>query len=407
MMGTERRGGPASDRREADKLRRGRETLAGRHDGLRAAALGATAGEAGAPVASGGAATEQGETTPVSMESAAPGEESHENARFGFGLLHEQLSAQELIEHGVLAEQAGFDMVWTSDHFHPWQDNEGHSMFPWMTLALLGQRTSRVLLGTGVTCPIYRHPPSEVAQAFASLGIFYPGRVFLGVGTGEALNERAGTGTFGPYQERADRLVEAVQLIRRLWTGEPTSYDGAYYRTENARLYDVPERPIPIYVAASGPKSARLAGEHGDGWIGGAADIENKELQSAFREGAEAAGKDSESMPKIAALFVVVGGEEEAAYAADLWRFTVNPWDPDLLYDPDPRSIQRKAEEKYSLEDVYEGWSVGEDPEKHARRMQDVLDAGATRIFILSGQQDQRRLIDFYGSEVLPRLRPS
>ena len=404
-MGTERRDGPANGRWGAKKLRRRQETLTGKHG--RATALGATAGEARAPVASGGAASEQGEPTPVPVESAARGEESSENPRFGFGLLHEQLPAQELIEHGVLAEQAGFDMVWTSDHFHPWQDNEGHSMFPWMTLALLGQQTSRVLLGTGVTCPIYRHPPSEVAQAFASLGIFNPGRVFLGVGTGEALNERAGTGRFGPYQERADRLVEAVQLIRELWTGEPTNYEGTYYRTENARLYDVPEAPIPIYMAASGPKSARIAGEYGDGWIGGAPDIESQELQDAFREGAEAAGKDPDTMPRIAALFVVAGDEEDAAYAADRWRFAVNPWDPDLLYDPDPREIQRKAEEKYSLEDVYEGWSMGEDPEEHAHRMQNILDAGATRIFILSGQRDQRRLIDFYGSEVLPRLRPS
>lgn len=404
-MGPERRDGPANDRWEAKKLQRGRVTLAAGHG--RTAALDATVGGAGAPVESGGAASGRGETASVSVESAATGEESNDNPKFGFGLLHEHLAAQDLVEHGILAEQAGFDMIWTSDHFHPWQDNEGHSMFPWITLALLGQQTSRVLLGSGVTCPIYRHQPSQVAQAFASLGIFNPGRVFLGVGTGEALNEKAGMGKFGPYQERADRLVEAVQLIRELWTGEPTSYEGTYYRTENARLYDVPEVAIPIYVAASGPKSARLAGEYGDGWIGGAPDLENQELQDAFLEGAAAAGKDPDTMPKIAALFVVVGGEEETAYAADMWRFAVNPWDPDLLYEPDPREIERKAKEKYSLEDVYEAWSVGEDPGEHAQRMQNLLDAGATRIFILSGQQDQKRLIDFYGSEVLPRLRPS
>jgi F420-dependent hydroxymycolic acid dehydrogenase len=404
-VGTERQDGPTNHRWETKKRRRGRETLAGRHSDATTPA--ATIGGSGSAGSSRGAALEQRETASVSVESVATGEESNENPRFGFGLLHEHLAAQELVEHGILAEQAGFDMIWTSDHFHPWQDNEGHSMFPWITLALLGQQTSQILLGSGVTCPIYRHQPSQVAQAFASLGIFNPGRVFLGVGTGEALNEKAGTGRFGPYQERADRLVEAVQLIRKLWTGEQTSYEGTYYRTENARLYDVPEEAIPIYVAASGPKSARLAGEYGDGWIGGAPDLENQELQDAFREGAAAAGKDPDAMPRIAAHFVVVGGEEEAAYAANVWRFAVNPWDPDLLYEPDPREIRRKAEEKYSLEDVYEGWSVGDDPEEHARRMQDLLDAGATRIFILSGQQDQTRLIDFYGSEVLPRLRSS
>src|SRR5947209_17064388 len=137
-----------------------------------------------------------------------------------FVLSQEQFFITQLLELGIAAEQAGFDAVWASDHFHPWQDNQGHAGFAWATLAALGQRTARIALGTGVTCPTYRYNPAIVAQGFASLSLLYPGRVFLGVGTGEAMNEVPTGGGWGPYSERAARLVEAVRVIRRLWTGE-------------------------------------------------------------------------------------------------------------------------------------------------------------------------------------------
>ena len=134
----------------------------------------------------------------------------------GFVLSHEQFPTAQLVDQAQAAEQAGFRYLWASDHIQPWQDNEGHSMFPWITLALVGQRTKHVPFGTGVTCPVYRYHPATVAHAFASLAILYPGRVFLGLGTGERLNEQAATTQFGPYHERHDRLVEAIQLIRQL-----------------------------------------------------------------------------------------------------------------------------------------------------------------------------------------------
>ncbi len=139
----------------------------------------------------------------------------------------------------------------------------------------------------------------------------------------------------------------------------------------------------------------------------GAQDLEKQELFDAFREGAEAGGKDPETMPKIVETFVVVGGQEEAEYAANLWRFTVDPWSDELLYESDPREIQRKAEEMFSLEEVYQNWPMGEDAETHVEALQGFLDSGATRLFVHSGQQDQQRVIDFYGSEVLPQLRSS
>src|SRR5260370_28140799 len=188
-------------------------------------------------------------------------------AVIGVELSHEQFPITQLVELGVQSAQAGFAAVWADDHFQPWQDNQGHCSLAWVTLAALGQRTQRLLLVTGVTCPSYRYRPQLVAQAFASLGLLYPGRAFLGVGAGEAVNEVPGGGGWGGYQERTARMEEAVTLIRRLWTGEWVSHQGRFYPVEQARLYDVPSPPVPIYVAASGPKSLALAGKIGD-WPG-------------------------------------------------------------------------------------------------------------------------------------------
>ncbi|MFC7645692.1 LLM class flavin-dependent oxidoreductase [Streptosporangium lutulentum] len=218
-----------------------------------------------------------------------PTPDTGQRARVGFVLGHEQFRTPALVSFAERADRAGFTHVWASDHSHPWQDNEGHAMFPWITLALVGDHTSRVTYGTGVTCPLYRHHPSQVAQAFASLGILTPGRVFLGVGTGEALNEQATTGSYGRYPERHDRLIDAITLIRKLWTGERTTYKGDYYRTDQFKLYDVPDKPVPIYVAASGPKSAYLAGRYGDGWVAQTKDIANPQLHAEFSRGARAA----------------------------------------------------------------------------------------------------------------------
>ena len=275
-------------------------------------------------------------------------------------------------------------------------------MHPWITQGLLSQATRRATFGTGVTCPTYRHHPSEVAQAWASLGILAPGRVFLGVGTGEALNERAATGQFGAYEERAERLVEAVQLIRRLWTGERTTFRGRYYETVEFKLYDVPETPVPIYLAASGPRSAYNAGRYGDGWIGAAKDFSDPELVAAFERGAADAGKDPAAVPKLGELFVNVT-EQDLEHAATLWRFTVDPWDPSLLYEPNPVEIQRKAEQMWPLEQVHASWPKG-GPENHVAAVQELLDAGVTP-FVHSGQPDQSAVIDFYGRYVLPNLR--
>jgi F420-dependent hydroxymycolic acid dehydrogenase len=318
----------------------------------------------------------------------------------GLGLVlgHEQFTTAQLVDQAQVAEQAGFRYLWASDHIQPWQDNEGHSMFPWITLALVGQRTTHIPFGTGVTCPIYRYHPTTVAQAFASLAVLYPGRVFLGVGTGERLNEQAATTQFGPYQERHDRLIEAIQLIRQLWGGQRISFQGHYFQTNQLKLYDPPPSPPPIFVAAGGPKSAHLAGQFGDGWIAEADSVKNPKLVAAFNQGARDSGRDPAVLGKRAEMFAVVGGQNEITRAAELWRFTGGAVD-----QPNPVAIQQAALAN-PLDKVIKGWTTGTDPAKHIAAVQAVLDAGATP-FMRFPQQNPLAAIDFYRSQVLPRLR--
>ncbi len=270
--------------------------------------------------------------------------------------------------------------------------------FPWLTLALVGSATSHVSFGTGVTCPTYRYHPATVAQAFASLAILNPGRVFLGVGTGERLNEQATTNTYGNYTERHDRLAEAIDLIRQLWSGSRISFAGRYFQTNSLKLYDVPATPPPIFVAAAGPKSARLAGQCGDGWITQAHDVTNPKLLAAFAAGAQDAGRDAGTLGKRAELFAVVGDNAEAARAATLWRFTAGAVD-----QPNPVEIQRAAESN-PIDKVLAGWTVGTDPAPHIDAVQRVLDAGAVP-FLHFPQDDPVVAIEFYRANVLPKLR--
>jgi TAT-translocated FGD2 family F420-dependent dehydrogenase len=329
--------------------------------------------------------------SPPSVPAAPPG------PGVGFVLSHEQFTTAQLVDQARAAEQAGFRYLWASDHIQPWQDNEGHAMFPWITLALVGQGTNHIPFGTGVTCPSYRYHPTTVAQAFASLAVLYPGRVFLGVGTGERLNEQAATSQFGSYRERHDRLVEAVALIRQLWSGQRISFQGKYFQTSQLKLYDPPPTPPPIFVAAGGPKSAHLAGRYGDGWISQASGVKDQKLVAAFNRGAHDSGRNPATLGKRAEMFAVVGDQNEILRAAELWRFTGGAVD-----QPDPVDIQRAAQAN-PLDKVIKGWTTGTDPATHIKAVQGVLEAGATP-FMHFAQRNPLAAIDFYRTAVLPRL---
>ncbi|MGH9567549.1 MAG: LLM class flavin-dependent oxidoreductase, partial [Candidatus Angelobacter sp.] len=228
--------------------------------------------------------------------------------QIGFQLAHEQFTVPELVELGAAAERAGFDLLANSDHLQPWQVNEGHSGLAWVTMSAIGQRTHRIWMGTTVTCPAYRYNPAVVAEASASLSLLYPGRIFLGLGSGEALNEESATGTWPKWAERSDRLIECAGIIRKLWTGEQIQHKGKFYSV-NARLYDPPAKPIPLLMAGNGPKAMKRAGMYADGLI---TDPKTwKEYKSEFEGGAKEAGKDINKMPVFIEQYAVVGGDAE------------------------------------------------------------------------------------------------
>jgi TAT-translocated FGD2 family F420-dependent dehydrogenase len=322
---------------------------------------------------------------------------------FSFMLGHEQFPVPQLVELGAAAEQAGFDVLSTSDHLQPWQADEGHAGEAWVTMAAMGQRTRHAWMGTTVTCPTFRYNPAVVAEAFASLSLLYPGRIFLGVGSGEALNEEAAVGTWPRWPERSERLIEATEVIRKLWTGQQIAHKGKYYDI-NCKLYDPPAKPIPILMAANGPKAMRRAGQYGDGLI---TDPNTwKQHKAEFEAGARAAGKDPAQMPVLVEAFVVVGDKDEAAKSAELWRFIPKAFK--TYYNVrDPQEIQKRAEAELPLEKVYSEWPVGTDPAVHVKAVTELFNSGVTIVNVHSGQADQKKVIEFYGKQVIPQVRKS
>jgi TAT-translocated FGD2 family F420-dependent dehydrogenase len=337
----------------------------------------------------------------------APDRASHASplsrGMIAFTLSHEQFPAPELIKLGAAAERAGFDLVTTSDHFQPWQADELHAGLAWVTLGALGQQTEHIWMGTMVTCPTLRYQPAIVAEAFATLSQLYPGRIFLGLGSGEALNEQAATGKWPPWQERWDRLIEAVDIIRALWTGQLVQHKGTYY-TVQGKLYDAPPRPIPLLLAANGPKAMKLAGTHGDGLV---TDPQTwKAYKGEWQAAARSAGKDPAAIPVLVESFVVVGNEGDARMPAKLWNFLPKAF-KGYHNIPDPAQIEKSAAAELPLSKVYGEWTVSTDPAAHAKAITDLLDSGVTIVNVHSGQADQQKVIEFYGREVLPKVRAS
>jgi F420-dependent hydroxymycolic acid dehydrogenase len=332
----------------------------------------------------------------------SPFEVSPNGPTLAYALSHETYTVPQLVDYGAAAERAGFRMAWTSDHFQPWQDNQGHSGLAWVTLAALTQRTTHLAFGTGVTCPSFRYVPAIVAEAWASLSNLAPGRVFLGLGTGENLNEGASGGGWGRYQERTERLIEAIWIIRSLWSGEHVKLKGKYWDVD-AKLYDTPASPIPIYIAAGGPKSARIAGLYGDGIIAELGPLgSNPEYRAAWEGGAKEAGKDPSTLPIIVEQYTVFGGEREARQSADLWHFGPSAWKHGYFDEVNPLKIQQKAEREIPLELVYKDWPVGTEAEPHLKAIERAAAKGATHIVITTATPNQHEVIDFYGKKVLP-----
>ncbi|MBV8576419.1 MAG: glucose-6-phosphate dehydrogenase (coenzyme-F420), partial [Acetobacteraceae bacterium] len=237
--------------------------------------------------------------------------------KLGYKASAEQFGPVELLEFGCLAEQAGFDSVFVSDHFQPWRHTGGHAPFSIAWLGALGARTSRIRMGTSVLTPTFRYHPSIIAQAFGTLGTLYPGRMVLGVGTGESLNEVPATGAPWPeFKERFARLREAIALIRQLWREERVTFEGQYYRTANATVYDRPDAPVPIFVAAAGALVAKYAGRAGDGFIctsGKARELYADTLLPKVREGLADSGRDESRYERMIEMKVSYDTDRQRA----------------------------------------------------------------------------------------------
>ena len=227
----------------------------------------------------------------------------------------EQYPPAELLEYAIVAEAAGFDSISVSDHFHPWSE-AGEACFAWSLLGAVAARTSRIALGTGVTCPILRYHPAVIAQAAATLACLGSSRAcFLGVGTGEALNEYSATGQWPAYKYRQAQMAEAIELIRALWTGEKITHRGTYYQTRQAKLYTRPRDPISLYISTMVPNSARFAGKYGDGLVtvGGEDHETYREIFANFEAGVREAGKNPSQMPRMIEVGVAYTDDEEKA----------------------------------------------------------------------------------------------
>jgi coenzyme F420-dependent glucose-6-phosphate dehydrogenase len=326
--------------------------------------------------------------------------------RIGYKASAEQFGPRELLDLAVAAEGHGLEIIAVSDHFQPWRHHGGHgpAALPWLGAA--GAATDSAALGTSVLTPTFRYHPSIVAQAFATLGALYPGRIFLGVGTGEALNETPATGAeFPGRKERRLRLAEAIALIRRLWTEERVDFKGDYYETSHATIYDRPEQPVPIFVAASGPLAAKLAGRAGDGFIctSGKDPELYTELLAKVEEGARDAGKDPAQVRKMIEVKVCYDHDRQFAYDACRWWAALALPAEQKEGVEDPLEMERLADE--NADQAYTRFIVSSDPQEIADEIRTYIDLGFEDLVLHAPGGDQRRFLDQFAEDVLPLLR--
>lgn len=328
--------------------------------------------------------------------------------KLGYKASSEQFAPAKLLDFACQAEAVGFDSVFVSDHFQPWKHIDGHASFSLAWLGALGARTSRLVIGTSVLTPTFRYHPSIVAQAFGTLGAMFPGRVILGIGTGESLNEVPATGQPWPeFKERFARLREAVTLIRTLWREERVSFEGEFYRTDKATIYDRPSVEVPIYVAAAGALVARYAGRTGDGFIctsGKKRELYTETLLPKVAEGLAAGGPRSQPYDHM--IEVKVSFDTDAARALEDTRhwaaLALTP--EEKMSVEDPVEMQRLAD-ALPLERAASRWIVSSDPDEHVEKIGSYVDLGFRHLVFHAPGPDQERFLKLYGEQVLPRLR--
>ncbi len=312
----------------------------------------------------------------------------------GYSLSSEEHRPNDLVDYAAEAEQRGFSFALISDHFHPWTDTQGQSPFVWSVIGGIARATSTLGLGTGVTCPTIRTHPAIVAQAAATSASMMPGRFFLGVGSGENLNEHITAGRWPEASVRLEMLEEAVEVIRLLWQGGSQSHRGRHYEMENARIYTLPEEPTPIYVAAAGKRAARLAGRIGDGLIG----VAPGPVVGIFEE-AGGSGK-----PKYGQVTVCYAESESEAKATALKWWPNAALEGELGQElPTPAHFEQ-ATSWVDEDTIAEKIACGPDPQKHVEAIKEFADAGYTHVYVHQVGPDQSKFFEFYEREVMPVL---
>ncbi len=313
----------------------------------------------------------------------------------GYGLMSEEHTAPQLVENARRAEETGFSFAVVSDHFHPWTRDQGESAFVWSTLGAISQATERLVLGTGVTCPTIRTHPAIIAQAAATTATLMPGRFFLGVGSGENLNEHILGDPWPRPAQRLEMLEEAIDVIRLLWRGGLQSHEGRHYTVDRARIFSLPERLPPIMVAASGPVSASLAARKGDGLI---AVAPSSDVAERYREGGGG--------PRIGLLHICWAETEQAA------RDTVMEFWPKAGISgalsqelPLPEQFEAAAQ-TVREEDFTEKVPLGPDPEPVVKKIEQFVEAGYDHVYLHQIGPDQEGFFRFYREELATRLQP-
>lgn len=327
--------------------------------------------------------------------------------RFGYKASAEQFPPSELLGYAVLAEQNGFDSVFVSDHLQPWNHEGGHApaAMPW--LGALGASTEKIIMGTSVLTPTFRYHPGVVAQAFGTLGVMFPGRVILGVGTGEALNEVALGIPWPEVKERFARLKEALELIERLWSEDSVTFEGQYFTTSSATIYDRPQKPVPIYIGASGPAATRLAGRVASGFIttsGKARELYTETLLPALAEGLEKGGRTADDVDTLMEMKVSFDHDRERALQDTRYWAPLALTPEEKMSVEDPKQMQALAD-ALPIERAASRWIVSTDPDEHVEKINEYIALGFRHLVFHGPGADQKRFIELYGAEILPRLR--
>ena len=313
--------------------------------------------------------------------------------KIGYFLSCEEYGPADLVAQAVAAERAGFEGLWISDHFHPWNDEQGQSPFVWSVIGAVSQVCS-LPITTAVTCPTMRIHPAIVAQAAATAGVMTDGRFTLGVGTGEALNEHVLGDVWPSIDTRLEMLEEAVALMRELWEGGFVTRTGTHYRVDHARIYTLPDEPPPVYVSGFGPKATDVAARIGDGYISTQPD---PELVQRFKQAT--GGKPAQAGTKVAYADTV---DEGVAHAHRLWATSGLPGELAQVL-PSPKHFEQ-ASELVTEESTRESVVAGKDPEAHLEQVREYEKAGYDELYVANMGPHHQAMIEFYGREILPRV---